>query len=164
MEHHPFRHCLSRIFTSDDVQFTLYSTLYSGRFQRKFCESRLKVGTIPYRTVRMTSREGAQRTGSGNESNCDLDRGRSVWHHRRLWHLPVQVLPYALFYLTKSSTYTFSYESIIILISSFDRCSCILTRMRKYAAALFLVVVVVDSWYVIEEEDLCLLCVDFPVD
>ena len=36
--------------------------------------------------------------------------------------------------------------------------------MRKYAAALFLVVVVVYSWYVIEEEDLCLLCLDFPVD
>ena len=35
--------------------------------------------------------------------------------------------------------------------------------MRKYAAALFLVVVV-DSWYVVEEEDLCLLCLDFPVD
>ena len=36
--------------------------------------------------------------------------------------------------------------------------------MRKYAAALFLVVVVVDSWDVVEEEDLCLLCLDFPVD
>ena len=35
--------------------------------------------------------------------------------------------------------------------------------MRKYAAALLLVVVVVDSWYVIEE-DLFLLCLDFPVD
>ena len=36
--------------------------------------------------------------------------------------------------------------------------------MRKYAATLFLVVVVVDSWYIVEEEDLCLLCLDFPVD
>ena len=35
--------------------------------------------------------------------------------------------------------------------------------MRKYAVALLLVVVVVDSWYVIEE-DLFLLCLDFPVD
>ena len=36
--------------------------------------------------------------------------------------------------------------------------------MRKYEAALFLVVVVVvDSWYVVEE-DLCLLCLNFPVD
>ena len=67
-------------------------------------------------------------------------------------------------YLTKSLFYTFSYKSIIIGIFFFLRCSCILTRMRKYAAALFLVVVVVDSWYVIEEEDLCLLCMDFPVD
>ena len=36
--------------------------------------------------------------------------------------------------------------------------------MRKYAVALFLVVVVVDSWYVVEEEDLCLLCLDIPDD
>ena len=56
-EHNPFRHCPSRFFTSDDdLQGALYSTLYSGRFQRKFCESRCKVGTIPYHTVRMISR------------------------------------------------------------------------------------------------------------
>ena len=36
--------------------------------------------------------------------------------------------------------------------------------MRKYAAALFLGVCCVDSWYVVEEEDLCLLCLDFPVE
>ena len=32
-----------------------------GEFQRKFCESRRKVGTIPYRTIakRMISRVGA---------------------------------------------------------------------------------------------------------
>ena len=64
VEYHPFRHCLSRLFMSDDdLQSALYRTLYSGRFQRKFCESRRKVGTIPYRTVRMISRAGAQRTG-----------------------------------------------------------------------------------------------------
>ena len=35
----------------------------------------------------------------------------------------------------------------------------------QYAAVLFLVVAaVVDSWCVVEEEDLCLLCLDFPVD
>ena len=78
VEHQPFRHCLSGIFTlSSNVQCTeqcctLFSTLYIGRFQRKFCESRLKVGTIPYRTGRMISRAGAQRAGS-RKSNCNLD-------------------------------------------------------------------------------------------
>ena len=69
VKHHPFHHCFSRFFTSDDdLQCALYSTLYSGRFQRKFCELRRKAGTIPYRTVCMISRAGAQRTGSWN---CD---------------------------------------------------------------------------------------------
>ena len=49
VKHHSFRHCLSRFFKSaDDIQCALYSTLYSGKFQRKFCESQRKVGTIPY--------------------------------------------------------------------------------------------------------------------
>ena len=49
IKHHPFRHCRSRFFTSDDdLQFALYSTLCSGRFQRKFCKSRRKVGIVPY--------------------------------------------------------------------------------------------------------------------
>ena len=82
IEHHPFRHYLSRFFRSDDdLQCALYSTLYSGRFQRKFCESRWKVGTIPYHTARMISRAGAQPTGSWN---CDWDR-RAVWGYRELW-------------------------------------------------------------------------------
>ena len=69
VKYHPFRHCLSRFFTcDDDLQSALYRTLYSERFHRKFCKSRRKVGTIPYRTVRMISRAGVQRTGSGN---CD---------------------------------------------------------------------------------------------
>ena len=72
VKHHPFRHCLSRFFMSDDnLQCALYRTLYSGRFQRKFCESQLKVGTILYRTVRMISRAGGLRTGSWT---CDWDR------------------------------------------------------------------------------------------
>ena len=72
VKHHPFRHCLSRFFTNgDDLQCALDRTLYSGRLQRKFCESRRKVGTIPYRTVCMISRAGAQRTGSWN---CNWDR------------------------------------------------------------------------------------------
>ena len=59
IKHHPFRHCF---FTGDDdLQCTLYSALCSGSFLRKFCDSRCKVGTIPYRTVRMISRVGAQR-------------------------------------------------------------------------------------------------------
>ena len=63
IKHHPFRHCLWRFFTSDDdLQCAFYRTLYSGRFPRKFCKSRRKVGTIPYCTVRMISRAGAQRT------------------------------------------------------------------------------------------------------
>ena len=72
VKHHPFRHCLSRFFTSDDdLQCTLYSTLYSGRFQRKinFCESRLKVGTIPYRAHDIV-RAGAQRTGSADHGTA----------------------------------------------------------------------------------------------
>ena len=72
-EHNPFRHCPSRFFTSDDdLQGALYSTLYSGRFQRKFCESRRKVCTIPYRTVCIISRAGAQRPGSWK---CDWAMG-----------------------------------------------------------------------------------------
>ena len=50
---------------------------------------------------------------------------------------------YAL-YLTKT----------LFIIFFFFRCGCILARMRIYAATLFLVVVVVGSWYVVEEEDL----------
>ena len=69
VKYHLFRHCLSRFFTSDDdFQCAFYRTLYSGRFLRKFCESRRKVGTIPYRTVRLISRAVVQRAGSGN---CD---------------------------------------------------------------------------------------------
>ena len=72
VKHHPFHHCRSRFFRDDDdLQCALYSTLYSGRFQRKFCESRRKVGTIPYRTVRMISSAGPQRSGSWN---CDWGR------------------------------------------------------------------------------------------
>ena len=57
VKHHPFRHCLSRFFKSDDdLQCPLYSTLCSKSFTAKFCESRYEVGTIPYRTVRMISR------------------------------------------------------------------------------------------------------------
>ena len=66
VKHHPFRHCFSRFFTgADDLQCTLYSTLCSGSFLRKFCESRCKVDTIPYRTGRMISRVGAQSPGTG---------------------------------------------------------------------------------------------------
>ena len=72
VKHHPLRHCLSRFFTSDDdLQCALYRTRYNRRFQRKFCVSRIKVGTIPYRTVRMIPRAGGQRTGSWT---CEWDR------------------------------------------------------------------------------------------
>ena len=41
VKHHPFRHCLSRFFTSDDdLQCALYRTLCSGRFLRKFCDTK----------------------------------------------------------------------------------------------------------------------------
>ena len=66
VKHHSFRHCLSRFLTSDDLQCALYRTLYNRRFQRNFCDSRIKIGTIPYRTVRMISCAGGQRTGSWN--------------------------------------------------------------------------------------------------
>ena len=90
IKHHPFRHCISRFFRSDDdLQCTLYSTLYRGRLQRKFCESRRKVGTIPYRTVRMISRAGAQPTGSWN---CDWDRSAVLWGYRELWLQEVVLL------------------------------------------------------------------------
>ena len=47
-------------------------------FNEKFCESRRKVGTIPYHTVRMISRAGAQRTGprgAGQGTATGPDRG-----------------------------------------------------------------------------------------
>ena len=67
VKQHSFRHCLTRFFTSDgDLQCALYSTLCTGRFQRKFCKSRRKVSTIPYRPACMISRVGAQRPGSWN--------------------------------------------------------------------------------------------------
>ena len=82
-KHQPFRHCISRFFTSDDdLQCALYSTLYSGRFHRKFCESRRKVSTIPYRSVRMISRARAQRTRSWN---CDWDRSALQSSARVSW-------------------------------------------------------------------------------
>ena len=65
----------SRVTTTFNGHSTRH---HSGRFQRIFWESRLKVGTILYRTVRMISRAGAQRTGSWN---CDLD---SVVHYNLL--------------------------------------------------------------------------------
>ena len=72
VKHHPFRHCISRFFTSDDnLQCALYSTLCSEEFQREVCESRRKVGTTSYCTVLMISRAGAQCTGSWN---CDWGR------------------------------------------------------------------------------------------
>ena len=79
VKHHPLRHCLSRIFMSDDVlQCALYSALCSGRFQRVFCESRRKVGTtIPYRTVCRISHVAAQRAGSRNS-----DLGPSSVHYK----------------------------------------------------------------------------------
>ena len=49
-----------------DLQCALYCPLCNGRFQLKFCESRCKVGTIPYHTVRMISRVVAQHHGNCN--------------------------------------------------------------------------------------------------
>ena len=58
VKHHPYLHYLWRFFTSDnDLQCILYSTLYSERFQHKFCKSRRKFGKTLYRTMRMISRE-----------------------------------------------------------------------------------------------------------
>ena len=84
VKHHPFRHCLSRFSTSDDdLQCALYRTLYSGRFQRKFCESWLEVGTIPYRTVGMISRAEAQRTAW----SCVWDRSALQSSVRVSWNV-----------------------------------------------------------------------------
>ena len=60
IEHHPFRHCRSRFFTSgDDLQCTLYSTLCRAGFQRKFLRitTRSQYDTVPYRATCMISRE-----------------------------------------------------------------------------------------------------------
>ena len=78
VKHQPVRHCRSRFFRDDDDLYcALYRTLHSERCQRKFCESRRKVGTIPYRTVCRISRVGAQRTGSWK---CDWRR--SALHYK----------------------------------------------------------------------------------
>ena len=106
VKRHSFRHCLSRCFTSDDdLQCASYSTLCSGRFQRKIYESRRKVGAISYRTVRMIlSCAGAQRPGSWN---CDWVRsacsalkssvriswtviGETMASHKQDCHLPIR--------------------------------------------------------------------------
>ena len=77
VKHHPFRHCRSRFFTVT-MTFNAHCTVHCiGRFQCKFCESRGKVGTIPYHTVCMLSRVGAQRPGSWN---CEW--GRSAFHSK----------------------------------------------------------------------------------
>ena len=72
----------SRVTTTFNAHCILYSTLYCGRFQRRFCESRRKVGTIQYRTVRMISRAGVQGTeswnryrGEGGEERCWKRKG-----------------------------------------------------------------------------------------
>ena len=77
VKHHPIRHCLSRFFASDnDNQCVLYRILYRAKLQRRFCESRRKVSMISYRTLRMISRAGAQRTGSCHmEVRLGPDRG-----------------------------------------------------------------------------------------
>ena len=41
------------------MRIVQHTVQLQGRFQRQFCESRRKVGTIPYRTVRMISRAEA---------------------------------------------------------------------------------------------------------
>ena len=114
VKHHPFRHCLWRFFTSnDDLQcalYILYKTLYSGRFQRKFCESRLKVGTIPYRTDITCVQERnvpdhGSATGTGVHSkavwdwecimHCDyiyknLQESSLVWENNPEWHFSIR--------------------------------------------------------------------------
>ena len=54
VKHHPFRNCLSRFFTGNDLQCALYSTLYSGRFQRK-SQSMVRHDTVPYCVPDMSS-------------------------------------------------------------------------------------------------------------
>ena len=59
IKHHPFRHCLSRFFTSDDdLQCVLYSTLSSARFQRIFLRNMTqnRYNTAPYCAHDMTCR------------------------------------------------------------------------------------------------------------
>ena len=53
----------SRVTTTFSAHCTVHSA--ARNFNVKFCESRCKVGTIPYRTVRMISRVRAQRPGTG---------------------------------------------------------------------------------------------------
>ena len=64
----------SRVATTFNAHCT--STLHSGRSKRKMCTSRCKVGTIPYRTVRMTSRARVQcpGTATGTEHSVGISR------------------------------------------------------------------------------------------
>ena len=57
VNHHPFCHFLSRVFTTDG-HFNAYITLWSAVLQQKNCEPQRKFGTILYRTEheRMVSR------------------------------------------------------------------------------------------------------------
>ena len=51
IKHHPFRHCLSRLFASDnDLQWALYSTLCSWRFQCNILRmtTQSRYDTVPY--------------------------------------------------------------------------------------------------------------------
>ena len=64
VKHHPFRHCLSRFFMSeDDLQCALYSTLYSGRFQRKFLQITTQswYDIVPYCVHDITCRSATYR-------------------------------------------------------------------------------------------------------
>ena len=63
VKHHPFRHCPSRFFTSDDdlqcalYMYTVHCTVQDFNVN---IATRRKVGTIPCRTMRWLSRAGAQ--------------------------------------------------------------------------------------------------------
>ena len=59
VKHHPFRHYLSKFFTSDDdLQRALYSTRRSGRFNRKILRitTQSRDHTVPYCTHDITCR------------------------------------------------------------------------------------------------------------
>ena len=77
--------------SDDDLQCALYSTLfiYGARLQRKFCESRRKVGTISYRTVQ---ERNVPDHGSATSSTGAGVHYKVVWGYHEPWLQEVVLL------------------------------------------------------------------------
>ena len=77
----------SRVTSDDDLQGILYSTLYSGRCERKFYESRRKVGTISYHTCAhdITYRSASSRIMEVRLGNGMGLESPSALHYKVVW-------------------------------------------------------------------------------